>query len=102
MEVEPLDVVIEGLVWVYGPGGNVDHIAQHFVRPADVQFVLDHDPIFTLNAPGHTATHIMLGRDDHGRAIFVAILETEIPGLWTVITALEHRNTRRYLEEQGR
>jgi len=102
MEFELLEIQIDGLVWVYGPGGNAEHIAEHFVRPADVQFVLDHGPIFALNAPGHTATHVMMGRDGDGRALFVAILETESPGLWTVITALEHRNTRRFLEEQGR
>ena len=102
MDVEPSEIQVNGFVWDYGPDANVEHVAKHFVRPADVQFVLDHDPIFSVNAPGHVATHVMRGRDSKGRALFVAILETETKGMWMAITAHEHRTTRRYLTERGR
>lgn len=79
---EPADIEIEGFLWEYGPGQNVEHLARHDVSPADVFDVLHSGLLLFENVAGRTATHILIGQDRRGRVLYIAILETEEHGVW--------------------
>jgi hypothetical protein len=77
----------------------VTHIARHEVTKEDVEHVLTHEPRFFQNLPGRSATHIMVGRDQRGRVLYVPILLVAETGIWRVISAWESRFARRLLED---
>jgi uncharacterized protein (DUF1778 family) len=81
------DVRVNGLVWDYEPGQNVDHIARHGVRQVDVEEVLALAPHFFLNNTPGSASHMMVGSNAEGRYLRAAIDETADPGVWYVVTA---------------
>ncbi len=74
---------------------NTEHIARHDVAPEDLEFVLANGPLFFRNLPGRSATHIMIGRDNYGRVLYVPMLCVEWPDVWRVVSAWESRFARR-------
>ncbi len=74
------------------------HIRRHFVEPEDVEEALQGSPKFFRNLPGRTATHVMLGYDGKGRALYVALSQADAEK-WIVITDWESRLARKILEE---
>jgi hypothetical protein len=40
----PDDIDVEGFLWDFGEGGNVEHLARHEVSIADVEAVLAFEP----------------------------------------------------------
>lgn len=92
---EPAEIEVGKFVWT---PENRDHIGRHFVTPTDVDYVLANTPAFFLNLPGRSATHVMVGRDPVGRALYVAIRRAGESDEWVVITAWESRVARRMLE----
>lgn len=84
MAGEPEQIEITGLVW---DADNVDHIADHGLTPADVEYVRLHSPLFFRNLHGRGGTHVMIGIDGHGWSLYVPIVGTSISGQWRVIAA---------------
>ena len=101
MNLRRVVIRVDSFVWNFERGRNVEHVARHQLTPGDVDSVLDHAPLFFRNVPGRTATHVMVGRDSQGRALWVGIVRTGKNGEWYPITAMEHRQMRRFLEERG-
>jgi len=96
------DVEVESLDW---DRENVTHIARHGVSRENVEFALSHAPRFFRNLPGRSATHIMMGRDEEGRVLYVPLIQLDRPGAtWRVVSAWESRFARRLYpgEEQAR
>ena len=93
---EPEEVDVWWLDW---NDEVVAHIGRHQVTREDVEYVLVHSPRFFQNLPGHSATHVMVGKDETGRVLYVPILFAEEPGIWRVISAWESRFARRLLED---
>jgi hypothetical protein len=92
---------IEAFLWDYSPNANVEHIAGHSVTPLDVQNVRDNEPHFFDARPEYFGC-VMLGPNMEGRYLYVAMFETQIMGVWQVITAhwLSHRRGERlYFKE---
>jgi hypothetical protein len=94
------DIDVSDFVWEYGPEQNVEHFARHDVTPEDVLAVLRNGAIFFEGLPGRSATHVMIGRDDRGRVLFVAILAMDEPQLWKPISGWESRLARRLFNQQ--
>lgn len=82
----------------------IEHLAEHDVTPADVEFVRAHDPLVYRTKPGEFryATHALLGRDGHSRSLIVFISATDEPGIWRVHTAYRARLAHDLLEREGR
>jgi hypothetical protein len=76
------------------------HIAVHDVTPADVYAVLRNRPLFLLNLPDRTASHVMIGEDAKGRVLYVPMMH-DGGGRWRVVTAFENRSVRRMWQERA-
>ena len=88
-------------LWDYTREGNVEHIARHKVTPGDVHEVRDNQPHFYDARPGYEGV-VMLGPNQAGRFLYLAMLEVEPLGVWQVITAYwlqRRRALRLYLRE---
>ena len=85
---EPLSEgpAINGLYWSYQPSGNVDHIAEHGVRPDDVQQVLGLAPRFFGDRKDPEAV-IAVGPAPDGRYLAIVLSPTFVPREWVVETA---------------
>lgn len=66
--------------------GNVAHMAEHGVRPLDVEDVWYGRPRFRRNKHGRAASHQMIGPNTGGTCYAVFIVRVE-DGLWRVVTA---------------
>lgn len=68
--------------------GNVEHMAERSVGPADVEAVWLGAPKFRRNKKGRSATHQMVGPGVGGEfiAAFIKPVDTDV-GLWRTITA---------------
>jgi len=67
---------------------NVEHTAEHGIRPADVENVWSDRPKYRRNRLGRAATHQMIGPDGGGRLVAAFIREADASeGRWRVITA---------------
>jgi hypothetical protein len=97
----PAEIVVGDLSWDHSEGRNVDHLAQHGVTPADVSSLLDYKPLFFLNLPGRSATHLMIGRDQRGRSLLVALARTRDENVWYPVTAWQSRVAHEILEKEG-
>jgi hypothetical protein len=98
---EPADIEVAAFEWTVE---NVVHIASHYVSPLDVEAVRSSSPLFFVNLPGRSASHVMIGRDGRGRALYVPIVCVSVPDIWLVVSARESRFARRLYragEEQG-
>lgn len=84
--------------WDDGPEGNLAHCARHEVTPVVVIQVYERSPLFFLNDPGKTGTHVMIGPDANGRFWTTIIAPTSDEGEWKPITGWPSTNTeiRRY------
>ncbi len=70
--------------WIYEPGGNVDHIAEHGLLPEDVERAYERAEAFTTSrSSGRPA---FIGRDWNGDKIFVVYEEIDAT-TWYVKTA---------------
>ena len=92
---EPAEIELLGFLWEYEPDGNVEHLARHDVSPDDVYAVLQSSPMFFLNLPEPTASHIMIGPDGRGRVLYIALLATPETGIWKAVTGWDSRLARR-------
>ena len=92
---ESVDIEVVELQW---DGPIVTHIARHDVSRGDVEYALANNPLFFMNLPGQSATHLMIGRDGRDRILYVPILMTVVPGRWLVVSAWESRFARRLYE----
>ena len=70
--------------WVYEPGGNVDHIAEHGLSPDDVEYAYENARVFTTSRSSGLPAFI--GRDLNGDVIFVVYEEIDV-ATWHVKTA---------------
>ena len=73
---------------------NLAHLANHDVAPDEVEHVRLHAPSFFRNLRGRAGSHIMIGRDQRGRVLYVVLVETAVPGRWRPITGWESRLAR--------
>jgi hypothetical protein len=70
--------------WVFEPGGNVDHIAEHDLTPEDIEYAYATAYRFTTSrSSGRPAFY---GRDLDRRRIFVVYEEIDAT-MWHVVTA---------------
>jgi len=76
---------------------NREHIARHGLEPEDVESVRTGEPLFFHNLPDRIASHIMIGYDAKGRALYVALRRIE-GTIWMVVTAWQSRRAQRILE----
>ena len=93
------DAQVIAFAWDFRPTGNVRHIAEHGVRPEDVEEVHELAPRFFRNTQAYNATHLMVGSNRDGRYLRAAIIETPEPGIWIVATAhwlTQRRGERMY------
>ncbi len=72
---------------------NLAHCARHRVTPIVVAEVQNEAPLFFLNDPGKTGTHMMIGPDAHGHLWTIVILPTENEGEWKAITGWPSTNS---------
>lgn len=72
---------------------NLTHCELHEVTPELAQEVMNASPMFFLNRPGKTGTHIMIGPDANRRFWTIILLETPTEGLWRPITGWPSTNT---------
>ena len=95
-------ILVAAFLWDYQPGRNVEHIARHGVGPEDVEEVLSRTPHFFRNTTPYGASHVMVGPNDAGRYLRVALTETSTEGVWYVVTAhwLSKRRGERLYESQ--
>ena len=56
--------------------------------------------MFFRNLPDRGGSHVMVGYDDRGRALYVSIRPTATEGRWRVVTAWESREAREILKQQ--
>lgn len=96
------DITVEAFAWYYGPEGNVAHLAAHDVTVEDVYSVLAGRPLYYRNLPGRRATHVMIGRDQRRRSLFVTLLATAEPGEWLPVTGWRSAVAHRILAQEGR
>jgi hypothetical protein len=73
---------------------NREHMARHDVEESDIRAVLEARPLFFMNMPGRTATHVMVGMDGRGRVLFIPMYETDDIGIWRPVTGWESREAR--------
>jgi hypothetical protein len=73
------------------------HIARHSLDPEDIEAALRGSPRFFRNLSGRTATHVMLGYDGQGRALYVALVQVDADK-WVVVTAWQSRLARSLLQ----
>jgi len=67
--------------------GDVDHLATHGVRPADVLAVWREEPRYRRNRRNRAASHQMIGPDGGGGFFAIFIREDDIEkGRWRAIT----------------
>ena len=92
---EPAEIFLEDLYW---DEEIREHIRRHSIEQEDVEAVLRGGPRFFSNLPGRAASHVMLGYDGKGRALYVAIQQMS-DTTWAPVTAWESRQARRLLEE---
>ncbi len=84
--------------WDNGLEGNLAHCARHEVTPVVVTDVSKRSPLFFLNDPGKTGTHVMIGPDTNDRFWTIIIAPASDAGAWKPITGWPSTNTeiRRY------
>lgn len=99
---ESVEIEIEGFEFDYARDGNVEHLLQHDVSPDDVYAVLAGVPRFFLNLAGRGGSHVMVGWDDKGRALYISLAVTQTRGIWRPITGWESRSARRFLREASK
>ena len=63
-----------------------DKLWYHGIRPEQVRAVLENRRAVTRNRRGRTADYLLIGRDEQGRCLTLAIVSTDDPLLWRVIT----------------
>lgn len=95
------DIEIEGFLWDFSPGGNVEHLHDG-VSPEDVEAVLRWGPIVYRNLPGRAASHAIIGRDEQGHSLIIYIRETSIAGIWEPITGWRSALAHRLIENEER
>ncbi len=95
-------IEVEGFLWDFEADGNVEHLAQHDVRIADVNAVLAFGPLFFHNGREHAATYGMVGRDGRNRSLIIYLRPTAEGGVWKPITGWQSRLAHRILEQEGR
>jgi len=79
------DVYIAEWEW---DDANVEHMAEHRIRPADVGAVWSDRPKYRRNRHGRAATHQMIGPDGGGRLVAAFIRQADLSeGRWRAITA---------------
>jgi hypothetical protein len=70
--------------WIEGPGGNMEHIAEHDLEPEDVEYAYETAWAFTTSRSSGRPAFYGLARD--GRDIFVVYTEIDAT-TWYVHTA---------------
>ena len=96
-----IELVIEGLVWDFGPRGNASHLAAHDVLPDDVEAVRRNRYLIFENLPGHRGTHVMIGRDARPRSLYISLEATNEPGVWSPVTGWRSRLAHAILQREG-
>ena len=90
-------VYIEDVIW---DGNNLEHIAHHGVRPAEVEEVLWDDPWFEKRRGRQR--YQVFGQTDSGRYLLV-ILDREYNSIFYVVTARDMTETeKRHYQRKGK
>jgi hypothetical protein len=63
-----------------------DKLWYHGIRPKQVRAVLDGKWAVMRNRRGRAADYLLIGRDEQGRCLTLAIVSTDDPLVWRVIT----------------
>jgi hypothetical protein len=63
-----------------------DKLWYHGIRPGQVRAVLESRWAVIRNRPGRAADYLLVGRDEQGRCLTLAIVSTDDPLVWRVIT----------------
>ncbi len=77
------------IVELFVPPSRVDHLWEHLISPEQVQSLITGHYIIRRNRSERAATHLLTGTDYFGNCLTVAIVRTDDPGVWRVITAWE-------------
>ncbi len=93
----PEEIVVSWFQW---DDANLTHCARHGVTPVIVAEVRDNTPLFFLNDPSKSGTHIMIGPDDSGRLWTIVIVNSGGSDSWRPITGWPSDNAeiRKYNE----
>ena len=89
---EQVELDIETLTW------NAlieEHFARHHVTHENVMAVLNNRPLVYENLPERGGSHLMIGRDDLGRILYISIRPTDAERIWEPVTGWESRFARR-------
>ena len=97
MQVEA-EINVERFKW---ESENLAHCARHDVTPVVASDVKDGAPLFFLNDPDKTGSHVMVGPDSSDRFWTIIISPTENDGEWKPITGWPSTRTEitRYTDE---
>jgi len=98
---ERTDLVVISLLWDFAADGNVAHLARHGLQPENINAVLMNQPIFFRNVPGRRASHVMIGRDDRDRSLYVTLLAAGRPGYWAPVTGWRSALAHEILQREG-
>lgn len=93
---------VEGFLWDFEADGNVEHLARHNVRIADVNAALGFGPLFFQNIQARSATYAMIGRDGSNRSLIIYLVPTADDGIRKPITGWQSRLAHHILEQEGR
>jgi hypothetical protein len=68
-------------------GRAIDKAAAHGVSEEQMDEVAENGPLLRRNRKDRAGTHLVVGRDDHGRCIAIPVVATMNPNVWRAITA---------------
>ena len=83
---------------------NEAKLDRHRLTPEQVEEVLrDDEHVVVRNRAGRRASHLVVGRDRHGRCLAIPVEPTGDPSVWRPVTAWECKESERvYLRRRGR
>ena len=98
---ESEEIVVSSFQW---DDANLIHCARHEVTPTVIAEMMDNEPLFFLNDPDKSGTHVMIGPDNSDRVWTVIIVNSGNFGSWRPITGWpsDHAEVRKYNEHRSK
>lgn len=66
---------------------NEEKFWEHSITPAQVLSILEQPFLVKRNRKRRRASHLLIGRDEHGRCLAVPVEPTHDPIIWRPVTA---------------
>jgi hypothetical protein len=91
---EPVPIEVEAFEW---DDDNIGHLHPS-ATVAMIEEARLNNPIYLINRPGRTATHVMIGRAANGMHVHVPILQVR-EGVWRPVTGWRSREAHQLWNE---